>query len=184
MIFGFGYGDSFGKIGDGINAAIRNWEIVINSGNFGKLGSAANRLKKEFERLGRFAKVHFLLLSEFFIHINREEVRLGAHGDTVVEANIIQGELVNKLEFLWRHAEELARGINPRNVGPTNINNSILVYKDSMLPLFGEITNLVGREESDLHKLFDGFKSNPSREARELVKDVATAEKELGNIIT
>ena len=72
MVFGFGYGDSFGKIENGINAAIRNWDIaIINADgiNWEECKKAANRLKKEFERLARFAKVHFLLLSEFFIHI-------------------------------------------------------------------------------------------------------------------
>ena len=189
MVFGFGYGDSFGKIENGINAAIRNWDIAIINADGIKPDwrdavKAANRLKKEFERLARFAKVHFLLLSEFFIHINQDEIRFGVHSDTVTETNIIDAELLNKLKFLWKHVEQMASEIDPNKLSPTEINDSILVYNEDIKPVFGEITKLVGEEESDLHTLFGQFKNNPSREARILVRDVEAAERELQKIIT
>ena len=184
MVFGFGYRDNFEKIKNGINAAIRNWEIAIKNINpenpdWRNAGKCVNRLKKEFERLARFAEAHFLLLSEFFVHINTDEVRLGAHGNTVDDANNIQGDLLNKLEFLWKHVEQMAKDIKPKTV---EMKGSILVYQNDILPLFGEITKLVGKEKSDLHKLFDEFKNNPSREAKKLVNDVKAAEMELQKI--
>ena len=189
MVFGFGYGDSFGKIENGINAAINHWEIALSridgiKPDWRDAVKAANRLKKEFERLARFAKVHFLLLSEFFIHINQDEIRFGVHSDTVTETNIIDAELLNKLKFLWKHVEQMASEIDPNKLSPTEINDSILVYNEDIKPVFGEITKLVGEEESDLHTLFGQFKNNPSREARILVRDVEAAERELQKIIT